>query len=53
MRIESVARHYPGRDMEAMSFALNHPRWIVAQFAPYLGDTIAEGGAQGAGSSSR
>jgi SAM-dependent methyltransferase len=52
MRSEGVARHYPGRDLEAMSFALNYHRWIVAQFVPYLGDTIAEVGA-GSGSVSK
>jgi SAM-dependent methyltransferase len=52
MRSEAVARHYPGRDLEAMTFALNYHRWIVAQFAPYLGDTVAEVGA-GSGSVSK
>jgi SAM-dependent methyltransferase len=52
MGSEGIARHYPGRDLEAMSFALNYHRWIVAQFAPYLGDTIAEVGA-GSGSVSK
>ena len=52
MRSEAVARHYPGRDLEAMTFALNYHRWIVARFAPYLGDTVAEVGA-GSGSVSK
>jgi SAM-dependent methyltransferase len=52
MESERIGRHYPGRDLEAMSFALNYHRWIVAQFAPYLGDTIAEVGA-GSGSVSK
>ncbi|HEY3179424.1 MAG TPA: class I SAM-dependent methyltransferase [Casimicrobiaceae bacterium] len=35
-----------------MTFALNYHRWIVGQFAPYLGGTVAEVGA-GSGSVSR
>ena len=36
---------YEGRDLEAMSFARNYHRWIVSEFRPYLGDTVAEVGA--------
>ena len=46
------APHYPGKDLEAMSFAVNYHRWILDECAPYLGGTIAEVGA-GAGSVSR
>ncbi|NQV48852.1 MAG: class I SAM-dependent methyltransferase [Candidatus Marinimicrobia bacterium] len=38
-------RSYPGKDMEAMSFAINYHQWILEEFAPYLGDCIAEVGA--------
>jgi SAM-dependent methyltransferase len=47
-----TARHYPGKDLEAMAFAVNYHQWIVDEFAPYLGDVVAEVGA-GAGSVSR
>jgi len=43
---------YPGRDLEAMTFALNYHRWIVREFATYLGDFVAEVGA-GSGSVSQ
>lgn len=43
---------YPGKELEAMSFALNYHRWIVAEFEPYLGEKIAEVGA-GVGSVSK
>jgi len=43
---------YPGKELEAMSFALNYHRWILHEFEPYLGDTVAEVGA-GVGSVSR
>lgn len=43
---------YPGKELEAMSFAVNYHRWIVDEFEPYLGRTVAEVGA-GVGSVSR
>jgi 16S rRNA A1518/A1519 N6-dimethyltransferase RsmA/KsgA/DIM1 with predicted DNA glycosylase/AP lyase activity len=39
---------YFGRDLEAMSFAVNYHRWIIREFKPYLGRRAAEVGA-GAG----
>jgi 2-polyprenyl-3-methyl-5-hydroxy-6-metoxy-1,4-benzoquinol methylase len=44
--------HYPGKELEAMSFAVNYHRWIVDEFEPYLGSEVAEVGA-GIGSMSR
>src|SRR5258705_11080582 len=44
--------HYPGKELEAMSFATNYHRWIIDEIAPFLGDTVAEVGA-GVGSVSR
>jgi SAM-dependent methyltransferase len=44
--------HYPGKDLEVMSFAVNYHRWIIDELEPYLGDTIAEVGA-GIGSVSK
>ena len=44
--------HYPGKELEAMSFAVNYHRWIIDEFEPYLGETIAEVGA-GIGSVSK
>jgi SAM-dependent methyltransferase len=37
--------HYPGKDLEAMSFAINYHRWIIDEFRPYLGEVVAEVGA--------
>jgi 2-polyprenyl-3-methyl-5-hydroxy-6-metoxy-1,4-benzoquinol methylase len=36
---------YPGKELEAMSFALHYHRWIGDEFESYLGDTTAEVGA--------
>ena len=40
---------YPGRDLEAMSFAVNYHRWILQIFQPHLGRRVVEVGA-GSGS---
>ena len=36
---------YVGRDLEAMSFAVNYHRWILSIFRPYLGRRLVEVGA--------
>lgn len=36
---------YFGKDLEAMSFAKNYHKWILAELLPYLGNSIAEVGA--------
>ena len=36
---------YPGKELEAMSHAVNYHQWIVDEFEPYLGETLAEVGA--------
>ena len=36
---------YAGKDLEAMSFAVNYHRWIIAIFEPYLGTKVVEVGA--------
>lgn len=36
---------YAGKDLEAMSFAVNYHRWILSLFEPYLGTRIVEVGA--------
>lgn len=36
---------YAGKDLEAMSFAVNYHRWILSIFEPYLGKRIVEVGA--------
>ena len=36
---------YIGKDLEAMSFAVNYHRWILEEFRPYFGDHIVEVGA--------
>lgn len=36
---------YNGRDLEAMSFALNYHRWILDEFRPLMGSRIVEVGA--------
>jgi SAM-dependent methyltransferase len=43
---------YSGTELDALSRAVNYHRWIVEQFRPYLGETVAEVGA-GIGSVSR
>ena len=44
MKPESM-NHYFGRDLEAMSFADNYHRWILSEFLPYIGVSVAEVGA--------
>jgi SAM-dependent methyltransferase len=36
---------YAGKDLEAMSFAVNYHRWILSIFEPHLGQRIVEVGA--------
>ena len=36
---------YPGRELEAMSFAPKYHQWILDEFGPYLGQTVVEVGA--------
>ena len=36
---------YAGKDLEAMSFAVNYHRWILSTFEPFLGQRIVEVGA--------
>lgn len=36
---------YVGKDLEAMSFAVNYHRWILDEFRPFLGKKIVEVGA--------
>lgn len=36
---------YPGRDLEAMAFAVRYHRWILQTFRPYLGRRLVEVGA--------
>ena len=36
---------YAGKDLEAMSFAVNYHRWILSLFKPYLGERVVEVGA--------
>jgi SAM-dependent methyltransferase len=40
-----MAENYPGRELEAMAFAVNYHRWIVDEIAPFLGRRVAEVGA--------
>jgi SAM-dependent methyltransferase len=40
-----MAANYPGRELEAMSFAVNYHEWIVGDLAPFLGRRVAEVGA--------
>jgi SAM-dependent methyltransferase len=39
------ASQYFGKDLEAMSFAKNYHKWILTEFSPYLGSSVAEVGA--------
>lgn len=43
---------YPGTELDAMSVAVNYHRWILDQFKPFLGKSVAEVGA-GIGSVSK
>ena len=43
---------YSGTELEILALAVNYHRWILSQFQPYLGATIAEVGA-GIGSFSK
>lgn len=43
---------YFGKDLEAMSFANNYHRWLIAEFLPYIKGSVAEVGA-GVGNVSR
>ncbi len=36
---------YVGKDLEAMSFAVNYHKWIVDEFRPFLGKRLVEVGA--------
>jgi SAM-dependent methyltransferase len=47
-----TVEHYPGKELEAMSSADHYRRWIVDDFARYLGRSVAEVGA-GIGSITR
>jgi SAM-dependent methyltransferase len=42
---ERSLHHYVGKDLEAMSFAANYHRWIVAELEPFLSGRVAEVGA--------
>jgi 2-polyprenyl-3-methyl-5-hydroxy-6-metoxy-1,4-benzoquinol methylase len=37
--------HYPGKELESMSLAVNYHRWIIDEFEPYLRGEVAEVGA--------
>jgi 2-polyprenyl-3-methyl-5-hydroxy-6-metoxy-1,4-benzoquinol methylase len=36
---------YVGKDLEAMSFAVNYHKWILDEFRPFLGKSVVEVGA--------
>ena len=40
-----MKNEYLGRDLEAMSFALNYHEWVIRDFRPYLGHLVVEVGA--------
>lgn len=41
----SDEHRYAGKDLEAMSFAVNYHRWILSVFEPFLGKRVVEVGA--------
>lgn len=51
MPVEDKPQYF-GKDLEAMSFARNYHKWILADIRPFLGKSVAEVGA-GVGSFSR
>jgi SAM-dependent methyltransferase len=36
---------YPGKDLEAMSFAVKYHRWLLDEFRPFIGKRVVEVGA--------
>lgn len=42
---DATPSNYPGQELAAMSHAANYHRWIIDEFAPYLGQSVAEIGA--------
>src|SRR6186713_2508796 len=36
---------YPGKDLEAMSFAVNYHKWILDDLRPFIGRDVVEVGA--------
>ena len=50
--MHSQTNTYPGKELEALSVAVNYHRWIVDEIEPYLGQAVAEVGA-GVGSVSQ
>jgi SAM-dependent methyltransferase len=49
MSTNEAAVVYPGKDLEAMSFAVKYHRWMLDEFRPFIGKDIVEVGA-GSGS---
>ena len=49
---QEIRNQYFGKDLEAMSFANNYHRWLIAEFMPYINGSVAEVGA-GVGNVSR
>jgi SAM-dependent methyltransferase len=43
--MDEAAVIYPGKDLEAMSFAVKYHRWLLDEFRPYIGKNIVEVGA--------
>lgn len=43
--MSEAAVTYPGKDLEAMSFAVKYHRWLLDEFRPYIGKNIVEVGA--------
>jgi SAM-dependent methyltransferase len=43
--MDSTGLLYPGRDLEAMSFARNYHDWVLAELSPWLNGHVAEIGA--------
>lgn len=50
--MDAAESTYPGKELEALSVAVNYHRWIVDEIEPYLGSSVAEVGA-GVGSVSQ
>jgi len=43
--MDEAAVTYPGKDLEAMSFAVKYHRWLLDEFRQYIGKNIVEVGA--------
>src|SRR5213075_3211063 len=44
-KMTDAAVVYPGKDLEAMSFAVKYHRWLLSEFSQFIGKHVVEVGA--------